>query len=143
MNVENHDNLHKEIDIIQDCINRMAQNSFMIKGWLVTLVVAMLILMPENIDFILVGIISLIPLISFWYLNAVFLQTEKKFRKLYEWVIVERLKGNHEFLYGLDTERFNKEVSPVIKIMFSKTLLPVYGVITIIIVAAVIIRLLR
>jgi len=27
--------LHKEIDLVQGCINRMAQNSFHIKGWTV------------------------------------------------------------------------------------------------------------
>ena len=27
--------IHKEIDLIQSCITRMAQNSFMIKGWFV------------------------------------------------------------------------------------------------------------
>ena len=33
----------KEIDIIQDIIKRMANNSFMIKGWAITLVVVTLI----------------------------------------------------------------------------------------------------
>ena len=28
---------HKEIDLIQSCINRMAQNSFQVKGWTVAL----------------------------------------------------------------------------------------------------------
>ena len=28
--------LHKEIDLIQSCINRMAGNSFLLKGWVVS-----------------------------------------------------------------------------------------------------------
>ena len=31
--------LHKELDLIQDCISRMARNSFMLKGWSVTVMV--------------------------------------------------------------------------------------------------------
>jgi len=34
----------KEVDIIQDVIKRMAFNSFMIKGWAITLVVVTLVL---------------------------------------------------------------------------------------------------
>ena len=30
--------MDKEIDLIQGCISRMAQNSFIIKGWAITLV---------------------------------------------------------------------------------------------------------
>ena len=30
--------LHKEIDLIQGCINRMANNSFLLKGWLVSII---------------------------------------------------------------------------------------------------------
>ena len=41
--------LHKEIDLIQGCINRMAQNSFLIKGWTVTLFAVILALLPEKV----------------------------------------------------------------------------------------------
>ena len=30
--------IHKEIDLIQSCISKMANNSFLIKGWLITLI---------------------------------------------------------------------------------------------------------
>ena len=36
--------LLKEIDVIQDIIKRLANNSFMIKGWALTLIVATLLL---------------------------------------------------------------------------------------------------
>lgn len=41
--------LHKEIDLVQGCINRMAQNSFHIKGWTVTIFAVVLALLPEKI----------------------------------------------------------------------------------------------
>jgi len=39
----------KELEIIQGIINRMAYNSFIIKGWTITLVVATLLLKEINI----------------------------------------------------------------------------------------------
>lgn len=30
--------MEKEIDLVQGCISRMAQNSFVIKGWTITLI---------------------------------------------------------------------------------------------------------
>ena len=38
--------IHKEIDLIQSCITRMAQNSFMIKGWFVSIYAVILALLP-------------------------------------------------------------------------------------------------
>lgn len=53
--------LEKEIDLIQACINRMAKNSFVVKGWAITLASVILALLPENID---IKILSLIVLVS-------------------------------------------------------------------------------
>lgn len=41
MNIDNDkisiEEMHKEIDLVQACITRIAQNSFMIKGWFVSI----------------------------------------------------------------------------------------------------------
>ena len=42
MNQTNKENLHKEIDLIQECIKRMANNSFLLKGWTISLVAVVL-----------------------------------------------------------------------------------------------------
>ena len=76
--------LHKEIDLIQGCINRMAQNSFLIKGWTVTLFAVVLALLPEKVDQnnrILLGIVMLAISIMFWYMDSFFLATEKTISK--------------------------------------------------------------
>lgn len=120
--------IHKEIDLIQACITRMASNSFLLKGWLVTLVAVILTFLPEQINVILVlGILFLI-ILSFWYLDAFFLSVEKKYRKLYEWVLAERPKGNDEMLYDLSISRFDSLVKSTFKIMLSKTLGWFYGI---------------
>src|SRR3989338_1576736 len=94
--------LHKEIDLIQSCISRMAHNSFLIKGWALTLITVVLALTEKSIDPIYLCLVIFIPLLSFWYLDAFFLQTEKMYRKMYEWVLQSRPKGELEYLYDLN-----------------------------------------
>ncbi len=102
--------LHKEIDLIQACITRMANNSFLIKGWAVSIVAVVLALAEKAIHPALLSAIVLIPLISFWYLDAFFLYTEKLYRKMYEWVITERLNANSEKIYDLNPHRFKEQL---------------------------------
>jgi len=68
----NNECFNKEIDLIQSCINGMAHNSFLIKGWLVSLLVVSFALLPKAIDgglvCLLIGTITL----SFWYLDGFF-----------------------------------------------------------------------
>ena len=59
----------KEIEIIQDIIKRMAFNSFLIKGWTVTLVAVTLLLRGSKYQVF----IAYIPLLVFWFLDAYFL----------------------------------------------------------------------
>ena len=110
MNQANKENLHKEIDLIQECIKRMANNSFLLKGWTISLVAVVLALSEKNVNPYFLGLIVLVPLVSFWYLDAFFLYTEKLYRKMYEWVITERPKSNNEKMYDLNPHRFKNEL---------------------------------
>ncbi|RMD95025.1 MAG: hypothetical protein D6813_01115 [Calditrichaeota bacterium] len=107
----------KEIEIIQDIIKRMAFNSFMIKGWAITLIVITLLIKQATSQIW----IAFIPLLSFWFLDAYFLWQERMYRKLYDWVRQNRLK-TEEYLFDMDAYRFKKEVAPRLKVMFSITL---------------------
>lgn len=79
--------LDKEIDLIQACINRMAQNSFMVRGWLITLIAVMLALLPESFNIRGLCIVGFAITICFWYFDTFFLRTEKLYRWKYDWVI--------------------------------------------------------
>ena len=125
--------LHKEIDLIQGCINRMANNSFLIKGWLVSIIAVIVALSPEEIDKFIVFITLLIITFSFWYLDGFFLRTEKLYRKMYEWVLKNRKKGNKDYQYDLNPQRFDGEVESIFKVMTSKTLRWFYGAILVLI----------
>ena len=121
--------LHKEIDLIQGVINRMASNSFVLKGWLISLIAVVLALSKDSLfscNAIFVCSILCFPILVFWYLDAFYLHKEKCFRALYEWVIKNRMSTN-ENIYSLDYRPYQKQVNSQFRIMFSKTLLPFYG----------------
>src|SRR3972149_7952902 len=118
----------EEIKIIQDIIKRLAFNSFMIKGWAITLVVGTLLLKGDKYQVL----ISFIPLIVFWFLNAYFLRQERMYRKLYDWVISNRLKTD-EYLFDMNAYRFKDTVQSRFRIMFSITLGWFYGSVAILI----------
>lgn len=119
----------KEIDIVQDIIKRMAFNSFMIKGWAITLVVVTLLLKGAEYQVW----IAFIPLLVFWFLDAYFLWLERMYRRLYEWIIKNRLKTD-EYLFNMNAYRFKDEVQSKLRIMFSITLGGFYGSIAILII---------
>jgi len=63
----------KEVEIIQDIIKRMALNSFVIKGWAVTLGVGTLLLKRAEHQIWL----GFLPVVVFWFLDAYFLWQER------------------------------------------------------------------
>lgn len=117
--------IHKEIDLIQSCITRMAQNSFMIKGWFVSIYAVILALLPEKVNMFLLCIALVAVNLIFWYLDGFFLRTEKVYRKIYDWVLEERPQNNRELMYQLNPGKFNgkiENVESIWKVMLSKTL---------------------
>lgn len=118
--------IHKEIDLIQSCISKMASISFLIKGWLITLISVVVALSYDKIDFSIIAGILTIIILCFWYLDAFFLRAERLYIKLYEWVVIERPNGNRQKLYDLNLNRFNDCVDSIGKIMVSKTLIVFY-----------------
>lgn len=72
----------KYLEFIQNIVTRMNQNSFMIKGWTVAIVSALLAVYAgkENKLFIL---ISIFPVSIFMFLDSYYLWQERKFRHLY------------------------------------------------------------
>ena len=68
--------LHKELDLIQSIITRMSNNSFLLKGWLISLIVVILALSRDTIIATEINYFSFIlifPIIVFWYLDSFFL----------------------------------------------------------------------
>lgn len=73
----------KHLEFLQNIITRMAHNSFLLKGWLITLVGVILGLNKSNIDARIVTI-SIFLSIVFWILDGYFLSQERYFRSRYD-----------------------------------------------------------
>lgn len=73
----------KHLYMLQEIINRMASNSFKLKGWAVTLVAGIFALSSRDSDLIFFLVIY-IPIIVFWILDSFYLQQERKFRIIYD-----------------------------------------------------------
>ena len=110
----------KHLEFIQNVINRMANNSFIIKGWCITLVVALIALLEkENINKNYIPF-SFIPLLFFWFLDAFFLKTERQYRRLYAEV---SKKDKKEIDFSMDITPYKECYGEA---LFSRTLLPFY-----------------
>jgi hypothetical protein len=126
--------MFKEIELIQGIIRRMANDSFLIKGWALTLVIASLLLKVPRYE----AWIAFIPLLMFWFLDSYFLWQERLYRALYDWVVSNRLTTN-DHLFDLTTKRFEKSVDSKYRTMLSMTIVWFYGLIGTLIVIYVIV----
>lgn len=114
----------KHLEMIQGIISRMAANSFLLKGWSVTLVSAMFALSQSQKDIQIFILMALIPTVIFWILDAFYLRQERLFRFLYD--DVRKLETITDF--SMDTSKHQDK--PSIKyhnVLFSNTLLQFYG----------------
>lgn len=116
----------KHLEFVQQAINRMASNLFILKGWTVTLIAAMFALAAkESRD--LYFLLAYFPTLMFWLLDGYFLAQERCFRSLYDHV---RRLDEDAIDFSMDTQPF--KASPTRNkwshALFSPTLLIYYGV---------------
>ena len=85
----------KHLEMTQAVINRLGSNSFLVKSWSMTIIVAAMVLIAkheiQNPDFVL-GLI--LPAIGFWILDGYFLRQERLFRQVYDEI---RAQSDTEF----------------------------------------------
>jgi hypothetical protein len=77
------DDKGKYLPLIQGAINRLASNSFLIKGWTVTVATAMFGLAAKESQPRL-ALLALLPILVFWGLDGYYLGYERRFRELYK-----------------------------------------------------------
>ncbi len=75
------------LEMIQNIITRMANNSFLLKGWTITLIVGILALIDIRVEQLLFSFMY-IPIIVFCFLDAYYLMQERRYRNLYDKVRV-------------------------------------------------------
>lgn len=98
--------IHKELDMIQACITRMAQNSFIIKGWFVSLVAVSIALKIDN-TWVYGGLLLALGFF-FYVVNFQFYIFERQYRSLYNSRIKLRVEDQDATadLYNLNIEGF-------------------------------------
>lgn len=113
----------KHLEFIHNVITRMASNSFLLKGWSVTLVSAIFALAAKDANQAFV-IVAYIPIITFWILDGYFLSQERQYRALFCQVAAKE-DGNSDF--GMNASGFNYGKNVWCTAAFSGTLLIFHG----------------
>lgn len=108
----------KHLEMIQGVINRMASNSFMLKGWAVTLVAGVFALASRDTDK-LYFLIAYIPIVVFWGLDSYYLLQERLFRSLYNKVRVLEEK-DVDFSMKATKKEFNSDENCFLNCLLSK-----------------------
>ena len=122
----------KHLEFIQRVIDRLATDSFRMKGWAVVLVSALLVLLAREgrVEFAYIGFV---PVLVFWGLDGYFLRQERLFRDLYDHV---RVLDEPDIDFSMGTNAFRRNWMGA---TFSRTLFPFYIALALSVVLAMII----
>ena len=132
--------LIRHLELIQSVISRMAQVSFLIKGWTVTLAVALLAV-AANTGNGWFGLLALASVCMFWGLDAYYLRQERLFRALFDRVRLGP-NGSSIPLFSMNTTTCQGEVSTWFRTLWVRVLSALHGVLlAIVVIAAVTIQL--
>lgn len=130
----------KHLEMLQSIINRMANNSFLLKGWSVSLVTALFAIFAAK-DFKIYFIFLIyFPSLFFWLLDGYFLQQERLYRKLYDRV---RQQDESGIDFSMSTAIVSNQVKSWLSTCFSKTLLIFHGAIVVTIIIVMFITLIK
>ena len=107
----------KHFELIENVIERMEKNSFMLKSWTMTLVVAICALSSQdsNAKFI---IVAFLPIILFWVLDSYYLLQERKFRTLYS-MVIDLKEDEIDFNLDVSNDKIGKKNISIFKCLFS------------------------
>jgi hypothetical protein len=125
---------HTHLQMIQGVINRLSNNSFLLKGWAVVLVSGLFAFAAKDAKAHFIYI-AYFPCVVFWGLDGYFLLLERRFRTLYR----EVSKCDTRAIdYSMDASKFHESW---LKAVFSKTLLSFHGVIVLTIITVTLVTL--
>jgi hypothetical protein len=120
----------KHLEMIQVIITRMANNSFLLKGWGVILTSALFALVAKDANKLFI-FLTILPVIAFWILDGYYLRQERLFRKLYDQV---RGKDESEIDFSMDISSVNNQVKGWFLVCLSRAISFFYGTILLLVV---------
>ncbi|GAA2822291.1 hypothetical protein [Saccharopolyspora taberi] len=119
----------KHLELIQAIITRLASNSFLVKGWSLTVSMAAYGVSLNRTDWRL-AIIGLALTLGFWWLDSYFLRQERLFRLLYDYVRSD-IRAVPRFAMNVSIF-LDRDIVQQGKVMGSGTLVAFYGVLAIV-----------
>jgi hypothetical protein len=114
------------LSLVQAVITRMAQNSFLLKGWAVTLVAALFAVAAADTRE-QIALLGLLPALVFWGLDAYYLRQERLFRALYDFIrsCPEGSLGGR--VLSMDTRPYDGQVKSWLATLLSPTVAFFHG----------------
>ncbi|MBU1297891.1 MAG: hypothetical protein KJ963_07025 [Bacteroidetes bacterium] len=119
------ENKRAHLEMIQAVINRMAGNSFLIKGWTITLVAALFALAQKETNPVFMYL-AYFPAFVFWALDGYYLWQERLLRKLFDRV---RTQQESDIDFSMNTSVVEPQAGSIWRATFSQTLLVFHGAI--------------
>lgn len=120
----------KHLEMVELIIERMAKNSFQLKGWTMTLITIVGAISAQGSDKRFISL-AFISIIGFWLLDSFYLMQERKYKQLYKNIIE---KDEEEIDFSLDTSKATGTTDEMKRLCFCRCLFSItegtfYGVI--------------
>lgn len=126
----------KHLEFIQGVVTRMANTSFLLKGWSITVVAGLFALSASSRKTSIL-ILAIALAVIFWFLDSYFLWQERLYRALYD-DVRQRTEGKIDF--SMDASRFSAQ-RRWYKTPFSIALWPFYlSVLAILVIFLIVLR---
>lgn len=106
----------KHLDMIEAIIERMSKNCFQLKGWTMTLVVAVSALASQGSDRRFIAL-AFMPILGFWILDSFYLQQERKYKLLYKNIAI---KLEEDIDFNLDSSLATGSATELERLCFFK-----------------------
>ena len=120
------------LNMIQDIIKRMAENSFAMKNWCIAVSSGLFGINTWREESWKAYLLLLIPIIMFWYLDSYYLRQERLFRGVYDRVRKmsdnELKDSNYSLVPPQEGTTEYKDNNKIKNVFFSSTELCFYGV---------------
>lgn len=123
----------KHLEMLQGVINRMASNSFLFKGWSITLIAAISAFAAKGNNKALLAI-PLVSTLLFWAIDAYYLMLERAFVRMYNTVAEAPASAVN---YKMTPATEDKTFGTWLKTLKRPVLLMFYGVVLILLVILV------
>lgn len=115
----------KHLEFIQSVIARLATNSFLAKGWAITVAGALYGFAVSHLN-PWIALLGVVPAVAFWWLDGYFLRAERLFRLLYD---DARRPGTKVELFSMNVSPYQSDRHCSWRAtIFSPTLRVFYGI---------------